>query len=55
MINARIEIVRGQLANLSIQSSLLDDIQIRQGHDDRIISHMATVKEGKTKNFSISG
>ena len=45
----------GQLANLSIQSSLLEEIRIKQELDDTLLSHMAVVKEGKTTYFSISG
>ena len=54
LINAGIEVVIGKLANLSIQSSLLEDIRIGQGHDDTLVSHIAAVKEGKAIDFSIS-
>ena len=54
LISAGIEVVVGKLANLSIQSNLLEDIRIGQRHDDTLASHMDAVKEGKTTDFSIS-
>ena len=55
LISAGIEVVVGKLANLSIQSSLLEEIRIGQGHDDTLVTHRATVKEVKANDFSISG
>ena len=43
-----------KLANLSIQSNLLEDIRIGQGHDDTLATHMDAVREGKAADFSIS-
>ena len=44
LIRAGIEIVAGTLANLSIQSNLLEDIRIGQEHDDTLVVHMDAIR-----------
>ena len=54
MTRASIELVVGQLANITLQSTLLERIKEEQGKDSQLKGHRENVLVGATKDFSIS-
>ena len=54
MTRAGIELVVGQLANITLQSTLLERIKEAQGKDSQLRGHRESVLVGATKDFSIS-
>ena len=53
IINARIEIVTGSLANLTLQSSLLEQIREGQKLDEALVKQEALVQEGRSSDFTM--
>ena len=54
MTRAGIELVVGQLANITLQSTLLERIKEAQGEDPQLRGHKESVLAGAAKDFSIS-
>ena len=54
IINAIIKIVTGSLANLTLQSSLLEQIREGQKLDEALVKQEALVQEGGSSDFTMS-
>ncbi|XP_062086510.1 uncharacterized protein LOC133792620 [Humulus lupulus] len=53
IVKAGIKLVTGSLANLTLQSTLLERIKGKQGEDDALLKQMALVQDNKDGEFSM--